>query len=167
MPWRIVSPVTRERIGRRGAFLLILSVMDALTGWSLLDVPPAVYRQLTLLRHVPQFGLALSWLLPAAVALFFAFARRTQHDAWGFLACYVPPAAFGVIYFTAWFPFGQLPAGTGVRSAVVYWGYSLLILVAAGWPEPSGAVPRAPSRSRPRTPLPGLGTEKPGKGEVE
>lgn len=145
MPWRIVSPLTRRRIGRRGAFLLILAVIDALTGWSLLDVPPVVYRQLTLLRHIPQTGLALMWILPAAVALWFAFAKRTQGDAWGFLACYVPPAAFGVIYFTAWFPFGQLVAGTAVRSAVVYWGYSLLILVAAGWPEPSMPPATTPS----------------------
>lgn len=143
MPWRIVSPLTRRRIGRRGAFLLILAVMDALTGWSLLDVPPAVYNQLTLLRHIPQDALALMWVLPAVVAAWFAFAKRTQRDAWGFLACYVPPAIFGVIYFTSWFPIGQLAAGTAVRSAVVYWGYSLLILVAAGWPEPS-TPPSAP-----------------------
>lgn len=136
-PYRIVSPLTGRRIGRRGAFLLALSLFDALLGWSLLSVPPVVYDQLTLLRHIPQLVLGLLWIVPSGVAFLFAFAQRSDQDVWGFFASYIPPMVFGGIYFLSWWPIGQLDAGTGVRSAVVYWGYALLVLIAAGWPEPA------------------------------
>lgn len=136
-PYRIVSPLTHKRIGRRGAFLLVLGFLDALLGWSLLSEPPAVYDQLTLLRHIPQIALGLLWEVPAVIAVAFAFVRRSDQDVWGFVASYLPPMMFGGIFLLSWWPIGQLPAGTGVRSAVVYWGYMLLVVIAAGWPEPS------------------------------
>lgn len=136
-PYRIISPLTHHRIGRRGAFLLVLSVVDALLGWSLLAVPPVVYDQLTLLRHIPQVALGALWMAGAAIAFAYAFVKRSDQDVWGFVASYAPPLVFGGIYFLSWWPIGQLPAGTAVRSAVVYWGYSLLVLIAAGWPEPA------------------------------
>lgn len=138
-PYRIYSPFTHQRIGRRGAFLLTLAMVDALLGWSLLSVPLAVYTQLTLLRHIPQGVLAGVWLLAAAMSFVFAFAKRTDLDVWGFSASYFAPMIFGGIYLLSWWPIGQLPAGQGVRSAVVYWGYALLVVIAAGWPEPSSA----------------------------
>lgn len=137
MPYRIISPLTHRRIGRRGAFLLVLAVVDALLGWSLLAVPPAVYDQLTLLRHIPQVALGVLWIAAAVVAFGYAFARRSDQDFWGFFASYLPPMIFGGIYLLSWWPIGQLSAGTGVRSAVVYWGYMLLVVIAAGWPEPA------------------------------
>lgn len=136
-PYRIHSPLTHERIGRRGAFLMTLAVVDSLLGWSLLDEPPTVYGQLTLLRHIPQNLLGGLWIAASAVALAFAFAKRSDLDVWGFVASYVPPMIFGGIFLLSWWPIGQLSAGTGVRSAVVYWGYALLVLIAAGWPEPA------------------------------
>lgn len=139
-PYRIRSPFTHQRIGRRGAFLLTLSVVDALLGWSLLDEPPGLYGQLTLLRHIPQDLLGSLWITAAALAFAFAFAKRSDLDVFGFVASYLPPMIFGGIFLLSWWPINQLPPGTGVRSAVVYWGYALLVVIAAGWPEPASAV---------------------------
>lgn len=135
MPYRIWSPFTHRRIGRRGACLLSLGVIQIVTGWTMIDSPPLAFHALTLFRLVPPLTLGLLWLIPGAISLAYAFVRRTDNDSWGFVAAYLMPFIWGMAYVLSWFPLHDLPAGMGLRAAVIYWGYAALVQVISGWSE--------------------------------
>lgn len=135
MPYRIKSPYTKERIGRRGACLLALGVIEIDLGWSIWASPIKVSQLLTVFRHLPNTLLGAPWVVAGSIALVYAFTRRGKNDGIGFIATYIMPFVWGLAYLLSWFPFGDLGPDQAMRAVGIYWGYALLIQVVAGWVE--------------------------------
>lgn len=136
-PYRLVSPYTRQRIGRRGAFLLILSFLQALLGWTTLGTPPLTVQNLTVFRDIPLWVLACTWLIPAVVSFFASWSRPGGLDGPAFFLGYGFFFLWGAAYVASWWPLGDLAAGGAWRPAGFYLCIAGLILVTSGWPEVS------------------------------
>lgn len=133
-----------HQVGRRGACLLALAVAQICIGWTNLTFTPATIAQLTLFREVPIVILGLWWLIPAAIGLVAVVYDRL--DGVSFYLSYIAMFTWAFIYATAVWPFGDLPAGIGMRTAGIFWAISLLILAIAGWQEnlPAATIPPIP-----------------------
>lgn len=137
MPPRFVDmkmpPGLIRLIGRRGACLLALGVIDIFIGWSVWIAPQS---PLTLLKHIPTPVLGMTWILAGVIAI--ASIRRKYQDSWGFIGCWQVPFIWGCLFIAELvFPLNNLGIWPGIRAIVTYWGYAALILVISGWPEGS------------------------------
>lgn len=137
MPHRILSPFTRQKIGRRGACLLIFGFVPAMIGASLFVQPYDRHGQSrvvpVLAKMAPDSVWGGVWLGLGVVAMICAFLGwRAQRV--GFVLAYGLPLLWGaadvISWLLGWLPVGWVPA-------LIYLGYCLLVVIIAGWDEPT------------------------------
>lgn len=135
MPHRIYSPFTRSRIGRRGACLLIFGFIPFCIGGALFVQPTDRHggnRTIPVLEKLaPAEVWSVAWMTLGLVAMACAFLGWRMMRR-GFMIAYSLPLFWGAGYFASW-ALGWLV--TGWISGIVYLGYSLLVIVIAGWEE--------------------------------
>ena len=120
-----------RRAGRRGAFLALLAVFDAAIGYSLLTAP-AAQRTMDLLLPYPVWG----WIW-VAVAVVCAAGTFTLRDRFQFTAAYVLMGSQSLLSIDLWLIQHQPRGWVGV---VIWATLTLIIYLAAGWPEPLRAA---------------------------
>ena len=117
----------RHRIGRRGAFLLFLAILDAAVGYSLLTAPPAEIAAVHLV--LPPAFWAWAWLAVGAVCAVSAFLAR---DRAGFALAAGLKAAWAGVTARAWLIY-HIPQGW---VGVIFWlAFAITVLLISGWPE--------------------------------
>lgn len=120
-------------IGRRGAFLLFLTLLDAIFAYSLVSpVPGTVTQVYPLLPREVWAGL---W---AAVALICLIGAVTRKDRWAFAAAALLKTAWALRYAYLWQQ-GVLQAWLAV---VVWLAFAGTVVIISGWPEPVPVVKR-------------------------
>jgi hypothetical protein len=141
MPHRLKSPITRQRIGRRGACLLIFGFISFWVGGALFVQPhdqAGRPRTIPLLERIaPLTFWAVTWVVLGLVAMVCAFLGWRAQSR-GYLIAYTLPLLWGAAYFISW-ALGWLL--TGWIAGIVYLGYSLLVIVIAGWEESPVLMP--------------------------
>jgi hypothetical protein len=137
MPYRIKSPVTHRKIGRRGACLLIFGFVPAMIGASLFVQPHDRHGQsriVPVLGHIAPAGFwAVLWVVlgvGAMVCSFFGWRAMRI----GYTLAYALPLIWGAADFVSW-ALGELPVGW--VASFIYLGYSLLVVIVSGWDEPN------------------------------
>lgn len=119
--WRI-----RNRIGRRGGFLLFLAILDMIYGYFLLLPPASVAPQLYPL--LPRFAWAICWLAVAAICVV-GSVRKHDRLAYGFAA--LLKAGWGLRFAYLWYlgvPFSWV-------SMVIWLCFAGTVVMVSGWPE--------------------------------
>jgi MFS family permease len=148
MPYRIRSPLTRRRIGRRGACLLVFGLVPFMVGLSLCVTPttqdgrPRTAPTLELLAP-PEFW-SYAWMLLGLVVMASAMVPPHRQRA-GFVLAYSLPLLWGAAFLSSW-ALGWLT--TGWVSGLVYLGYAALVTTISGWEEtPTFIVMQEPPRA--------------------
>lgn len=138
-----------ERIGRRGAVILLLAALEILIGYGLLKLPPILYRALILSDVIPAYVWGLMWLLSGVFSAPFAFVK-TGKDQPGFIALYYPPAVWGLLYLLSGIA-GTYPQGVwgALRATIVYWAYSGVIFIVSGMISANDIVSTQPRNGGP------------------
>ncbi len=120
------------RVGRRGTFLIFLSVLDAVYAISLFNPAPEVARSASV-RWVEQMaplwvwgGL---WAVIGGLCLVYAFKRQ---DRIGFGAAVLLKVLWGTIYLLGWAFVGL---DRGYLSTVIWLSLAVLTAVVSTWPE--------------------------------
>jgi len=134
-----------QRIGRRGAFLLFLALLDFVNGYALLFPTPRASTNPTyifLASVLPLQGWGILWASVGAVCLVFAFRRN---DAPGYAAAVFIKILWALIFLLGWV-FADVERG--YLSAVIWGVLALILPLIATWPEPepgrgTGPVERA------------------------
>lgn len=122
------------RIGRRGAFLLFLSMVELTYAVSLL-FPTDDSRQTVTFRYIvevlPPWVWAVLWGGSGIVCLVFAFRKW---DAPGYMA-----AMFLMTFWALIFLLGWMFAGVerGYLSAAIWGAFGAVTWLIGGWPEPA------------------------------
>ena len=122
-------------IGRRGAFLAFLTVLDVCYGVALLTT------QVRALRYVnpkPDFFLPLDfwgWIW-IGIGIFVLTGALAKRDIIQFTAAALLKGVWAVLYADLWII--QHQNGAWI-SAVVWLAFSMTVLIIAGWPEPEPA----------------------------
>lgn len=136
MPYRIKSPFTRARIGRRGACLLIFGFIPFSIGGALFVQPTdrsGKPRTIPVLEHIaPAEFWSSVWMLLGLTAMACAF-FGWKAQRLGYVLAYGLPTFWGAAYLASW-ALGELV--TGWVASIIYLGYSLLVIVISGWEEP-------------------------------
>lgn len=122
-----------HRLGRRGTFLLFLTVLDLLYGLSLAK-PAATARQSPTVHYIahiaPLAAWAALWLAVGVVCAVGAFARR---DQWAFASAMGLKVLWGVTFGCGWAIAGL---DRGWVSAVIWLAFAAVVFLIASWPEP-------------------------------
>lgn len=127
-------------IGRRGAYLLVKSVMFAVHGILFITLPltSSLRSTLTLplaIAPLPFWGCV--WFTAGLVAGFSAFQPSPAKDRWGFLVL-ITVASFWAVSYT-WSAIAGFNAGAfgrGLIGAALYASLAGVIVVVSGWNEP-------------------------------
>lgn len=122
-----------RRVGRRGAVLLWLAILDLIYGLSLAHPPPEAARSASTqffahLMPLPAWG-AL-WLGTGVVCLIGAFQRR---DRWAYACATALKVLWGAVCLLGWMLAGL---SRGWVSAAIFLPMAVLVLVISTWPEP-------------------------------
>lgn len=124
-----------HRLGRRGTFLLFLTLLDLLYALSL-AFPPAEARQSASTRYVaavaPLECWASLWLAVGLICAVGAFSRR---DQWAFAAAAALKVLWGVTFAAGWL-FAGLERGW--VAGVIWLAFAAFVYLIASWPEPVG-----------------------------
>ena len=135
--------VLRHRVGRRGAFLLFLAILDAAIGYSLLTAPAAEVAAIHLVLPVAVW--AWAWITVGAACAVSAFLTR---DRTGYAVAAGLKAAWAGVTARAWLIY-HIPQGW---VGVVFWvAFAVTVLLISSWPEPP-PPPRKPPPPVVRTP---------------
>lgn len=124
-------------LGRRGAVLLYLAVVDVLYALSLWRPAPAAQRTPAtrfLIEVMPLLAWAALWLVVGVLCLAGAFRHRARPVAYA--AAVAIKALWGLTFLLGWLA-GEVDRGW--VGAVVWLGLAALVAVLAGWPEPVAA----------------------------
>lgn len=119
------------RIGRRGAALLIVAVIQIIIGSAIFEAPPETMQLLSLINFLPPEVWGVVWMGAGVAAIPCAF-MPTGFDRYGFAVLVPAPlwwAASVVAAGMGGWPLGML--GT-LRLAAFYGGYGLLVVVTSG-----------------------------------
>lgn len=87
----------RKRLGRRGAFLLILGTGKTCWGVSFLVSPPADHGLQLLTRYCDLRHWSWLWIICGLITLGSAF-LRVGRDWFGYLAALLPPTVWAIAY---------------------------------------------------------------------
>lgn len=116
-----------HRVGRRGAFLGFLAILDGLIGYSLLTLPAAEAGALH--TGLPLSWWAGAWLTVGAVCAVGAFVPRD-------FAAYALAAGMMVLWAgvtaAAWFTYHTPQGWVGV---VIWMMFATITLLISSWPE--------------------------------
>jgi hypothetical protein len=121
----------KHRIGRRGAFLGFLAVLDLCYGYSLLTTPPVLKYDLLL----PWWAWGVIWLAVGAFALSGMFFRKDWPQ---YTVCAVLKAAWAALSAHLWL-IQHLPRGW--VSVVIWAAFSVTVVLVGGWPECENDLP--------------------------
>lgn len=127
-----------HRLGRRGAFLILVGAVWILRGWDLLVEPSdGELLHQVVLSSAARGG---AWIVTGTVAVL-AAVRSTGRDGLGFVALVVMPAV--LLASHAWAGVQEAlgePVAGATWSGVVRWAAVIaVVLIVAGWPEPPTA----------------------------
>ncbi len=121
-----------RRVGRRGAFLLFLGVLDAFYAFSLFKPAPEVVQSAAV-RWVgsmaPLWAWGALWAVVGALCVVYAFKRQ---DRIGFAAAVLLKVLWGTIYLLGWIFAGL---ARGYLSTAIWLALALLTYVVSTWPE--------------------------------
>lgn len=126
--WRLIT----GKVGRRGAFLLFLALLDFAYGYSLFTVPRAQARTLDLL--LPLKTWAVIWIITGVVCLSGVLMRNDRFQ-YTFSAAF--KTAWGMLYIQLWVVQGVPQAWV---AAVIWLAFAGTVLIISGWPESVGPV---------------------------
>ncbi len=133
---RIVASRLARHVGRRGAFLLFLALLDGVVAYSLTQplplnlAPRVVYGPM--MDIAPITWWAGWWAATSALCLSAAAWRRAHIAAFG--AGGLIKAAWAACYLTGWVE--HLPLYTrGYQTAAIYVAFAGVVLLVAGWRE--------------------------------
>ena len=119
-----------RRVGRRGAFLLFLAILDFGYGYSLIEVNLRQSLHADLLLPYPAWGII--WLSTGAVCAVGAV-LRTGADRFAFAAAATLKAAWGAVFVRVWL-YDRLPRGW--VSVIIWLAFAAVVLLVSSWPEP-------------------------------
>lgn len=129
-----------RRIGRRGAFLLFLALLDLVYAYSLLRPPAATRAAQTfmfLADLAPLPVWAGWWAATGVVCAVYAFRAR---DAAGYAAAMLLKAGWALLFAGGWIWAGL---DRGYLTCVIFGSFGLALALIATWPEappPSAAL---------------------------
>lgn len=124
-------------VGRRGAVLLFLALLDFVYAFSLCRPASPLTAQTQFLVDVaPLDAFALAWAVVGILCLAGAFFRRRWpwFDVWPFLGAIMIKIFWAVMLGLAWMVAG---VERGWVSAAVWLALAALVVALAGWPEPA------------------------------
>lgn len=121
-----------NRIGRRGAFLLFLAMLDFVYGYALLYPTPTALNSTAyqfLISILPLQVWGALWIAVGLLCLIYAFMKR---DAVGYGAAVFLKILWATIFFLGW-----LFAGVerGYLSSVIWGSFAAILILIASWPE--------------------------------
>lgn len=119
-----------RRVGRRGAFLAFLALLDAAYGYSLLETTPAQQRTLDLLLPWQAWGII--WLATGAVCAA-GMMLRTGADRLAFAAAAALKVCWGAVFIRVWL-YDHLPRGW--VTVAIWLAFAAVVLLVSSWPEP-------------------------------
>lgn len=125
-----------RHIGRRGAFLLFLALLDAVIGYSLRAPLPygLTTRQVygTFVQIMPIGAWAEAWNTTGLVLLVAAFWRRLRPVAFALAA--MLKTAWASVYLYGWVSGDPLMV-RGYLQASIWLSFAVMILLVSGWRE--------------------------------
>lgn len=134
------NPLT-NRLGRRGAFLLLLGLLWCAIGYARLSGLASADG--TFLQGLPNWARGSAWLATGLVSAAYAWAPPRFPDAIGFVALYIMPLITGGAYIVGWLMWiiGDNGLPTGWLGAAFWFGFVVVIQIVAGWVEPTPPLP--------------------------
>jgi hypothetical protein len=136
-----MSPVRslRAHLGRRGAFLLLISAAWLLLGVAYLTTGTATRPGLVLpLALMPIEAWGVVWVVCGLAGAISAFLRGPGQDTVGFLAVEAIATVWGLSYLGGWL-IGSYSRGW--ITGAIFLTVSGAVIIAAGWAEPEGYSP--------------------------
>lgn len=120
------------QVGRRGAFLLFLALLDLIYAYSL-GWPTEQSRHTPtsrfLVEVMPLWVWAVLWGAAGLTCLVFAFRRV---DWPGFMAGMLIKVGWALLFLIGWL---SRQVERGYLTATIWGAFALLLLLVAGWPE--------------------------------
>jgi hypothetical protein len=120
-------------VGRRGTFLLFLTILDFVYGYSLLYPTPLSITSPTsvfLAEVLPLWVWGWLWVTVGIICCIFAF---RQKDAPGFAAGIFLKILWGTIFLLGWTFAG---VERGYLSSTIWIAFAGVLAIIASWPEP-------------------------------
>jgi hypothetical protein len=119
-----------RRLGRRGAFLLFLAILDAVYGWSIYTAAVPKRQEVDLLLPWQAWGVI--WYAVGFVCLIAAWFPR---DRIAYATAAALKFGWGAVSGFAW---ANQPAleHNGWLSMIVWFTFGATVLIISGWPEP-------------------------------
>lgn len=123
-----------ERIGRRGAALILMGIVQISLGLSFVapSTPKDRFDYLPLASHIPIQLWGALWVA-SGLATAVASLWRTGKDGWGFQAGYALWLLWGIDVLLSTM-MGMYPLGwvRGIFGCLIYFGYMTLVLIISG-----------------------------------
>lgn len=145
------------RFGQRGVWLMVIGVTWILFGVGVL-LEPTPKRPWVLYEQVPIEIQAGVWVITGAIAIWQGARGPKVDDSLGHVALYLMPAVRVLSFGLSWllylgsavamhFGFADTTIGLaqGWYAAVVWAVVSLMLALAASWPNPVTPIPRPPA----------------------
>lgn len=126
-----------KHVGRRGAFLAFLALLDYLYGYSILSTP-VPQRRLDLFLPFHVWGII--WIAVGIVCTTGVFMR---FDFLQFMAASAIKIAWSLIYVKLWLA-DNVPRSW--VSSVIWAAFAFTVVLVSGWPEPPPKLPPLPPR---------------------
>jgi len=129
----------RERVGRRGQFLVYAGIVTTLIGYGYVADPLQRHPGVHVVHDlVPPPWWGVSWMLCGVIGISFAWARKPGRDRLGYAALMLMPSLQAGSYATSWVLhlFHQPGDPRGIFTALLFIGFARFIGLVAGWPEP-------------------------------
>lgn len=133
--WPVLGRIS-ERVGRKGAFLLLMGFMYLDIGYSYVVQPVTAITasQLKLaLRVAPLWVYGLGWMFGGALMMIVgsSLTHRFTRDTWGFVVGAMVPAVWSTVWFSAW-----ADGDASVRGWILYFAFASAMFLAAGFANP-------------------------------
>lgn len=145
------------RYGWRGLWLMVVGGMWVLFGLGVLQQPNPP-RSWVVYEYVPAAAQALGWWLTGCVAIWQGMRGAGRDDSTGHVALYLMPAARLLSFLLSWLIYlgcqlvavfgydGPSIGYSGGWYAALIWSLvSLMLALAASWPNPEPPLPRPPA----------------------
>ncbi len=130
---RLVTSRIFKRIGRRGAFLLFLSLLDWVYAYGLAFPTPRAISNPTyqfLSSTLPLQVWGALWAIVGTLCFVFAF---RQHDAPGYAAAMFIKVLWALVFLLGW-AFADVERG--YLSTAIWGAFAAVLALIATWPEP-------------------------------
>lgn len=147
-----------NRYGYRGLWLIVMGATWCVFGLGALVAPELPARSWVLIDMVPDEVRSAGWILTGAVAVWQGHRGPSIDDSKGHVALYVMPAvqvisfAMSAVIYTGTAGLAklgeldQVSGWSGAWYATLVWSFvSLMLALAAAWPNPKPPLPCPPS----------------------